>query len=359
MPQWTEDYNHRTSVTVSSNSRITSSTKTEIPPRVKGTCQWFLSHPRYLKWLEPGSSLLWVSADPGCGKSVLSKSIIDNELQKTSTRTTCYFFFKDDSEDQRSATKAVCALLHQIFVHKPGLLKHAEREYYANGAKLVEEPQNLWEILVAVAANPDAGEIICIIDALDECEEEGRKWLISALCTFYEHELANKTSHLKFLLTGRPYWKIETKFSDLETEFPTIRLTGEAEQEMNAISEEIELVLDANVKKIVRDFHLETAEDVSFREKLSKMKNRTYIWLYLVFDLIQRDLDSPIGSNRKTILDDIPGSVDAAYTSILSKSSWPDLARKLLSIICAAVRPLSVKETITALQIEPTHKKNR
>ena len=36
------------------------------PDRVPGTCEWFLRHPKYCKWLdEPSSSLLWVTADPG------------------------------------------------------------------------------------------------------------------------------------------------------------------------------------------------------------------------------------------------------------------------------------------------------
>lgn len=55
---------------------------------------------------------LWVTADPGCGKSVLSKSLIDDELRSTSSSVTAYFFFKDDNDDQRKAAMALCALLH-------------------------------------------------------------------------------------------------------------------------------------------------------------------------------------------------------------------------------------------------------
>lgn len=52
------------------------------PTRVPGTCLWFLKNQRFADWLESCSSdLLWVTADPGCGKSVLSRSLIDHELQ--------------------------------------------------------------------------------------------------------------------------------------------------------------------------------------------------------------------------------------------------------------------------------------
>jgi len=58
--------------------------------------------------------MLWVSADPGCGKSVLVRYLADEVLPGSSARTTCYFFFKDDFEDQRSATGALCSILHQL-----------------------------------------------------------------------------------------------------------------------------------------------------------------------------------------------------------------------------------------------------
>jgi hypothetical protein len=42
-------------------------------PPVEGTCRWFLQHEKYLHWHASNvSELLWLSADPGCGKSVLT-----------------------------------------------------------------------------------------------------------------------------------------------------------------------------------------------------------------------------------------------------------------------------------------------
>jgi hypothetical protein len=79
------------------------------PKRLDGTCEWFTNHPPFRNWQESKtSSLLWVSADPGCGKSVLAKYLVDIMLPSTKSRTTCYFFFKDDFEDQRSAASALC-----------------------------------------------------------------------------------------------------------------------------------------------------------------------------------------------------------------------------------------------------------
>ena len=60
--------------------------RTRNPPRVPGTCTWFLEHPKFKVWRsESSSSLLWLSADPGCGKSVLASFLVE-ELQTTSSQ---------------------------------------------------------------------------------------------------------------------------------------------------------------------------------------------------------------------------------------------------------------------------------
>jgi hypothetical protein len=91
-----------------------------------GTCQWFTGHQNFNDWNENrGPGLLWVSADPGSGKSVLARYLIDEVLPSTIKRTTSYFFFKDDFPDQRSSSNAMCAILCQIFLQKPHLLKQS------------------------------------------------------------------------------------------------------------------------------------------------------------------------------------------------------------------------------------------
>lgn len=88
--------------------------------RVQGTCDWFVSHEHFRTWNESSSSsMLWVSADPGCGKSVLMRHLVDSVVQTTTSRTVCYFFFKDDFPDQKNVASALCCILRQIFVQNP------------------------------------------------------------------------------------------------------------------------------------------------------------------------------------------------------------------------------------------------
>lgn len=127
--------------------------KARNPDRVDGTCQWFLQHPKFHNWQQSKTSnLLWVSADPGCGKSVLSKSLADQELLSTKSRKICYFFFKDDDIDQKSVTKALCALLHQLFSQNNALVKYAMPDFRHEGPNLPQLFSKLWSILTRAAA---------------------------------------------------------------------------------------------------------------------------------------------------------------------------------------------------------------
>ena len=172
------------------------------------------------------------------------------ELQSTVTRATCYFFFKDDNIDQKNATNALYALLHQLFEQRKTLIKHAMSDFRSNGIHLTGLFDRLWNILKDAAADPEAGTVICIIDALDECEELGRNKLLNVL-DYYYHSTTNsnrKNMALNFLITSSPYFHIERHLENLISKYPVIRLAGE--EETHIISREINLVIQVEVQKL-------------------------------------------------------------------------------------------------------------
>ncbi|KAN0068135.1 hypothetical protein V8E54_013705 [Elaphomyces granulatus] len=154
------------------------------PDRIPGTCEWFVAHELFRDWQESKSSkMLWVSADPGYGKSVLAKYLIDSALATTESRTTCYFFFKDDFEDQRSIVCALCCVLRQLFLQKRMLLSEKIFEQFEmDGERFTSSFNELWDAIISAAEDKNAGEIICLFDAIDECEDRGRSQLTQALC---------------------------------------------------------------------------------------------------------------------------------------------------------------------------------
>jgi hypothetical protein len=321
--------------------------------RLDGTCHWFLNHLNYDSWRKnkaPG--LLWVSANPSCGKSVLSRYLVDNELKSTHSRTTCYFFFKEN-DNQSSSLKALCALLHQLFSRKPTLLKHAIPDFRFDGDKLPKLFSKLWGILRNAGTDPEAGEIICILDALDECKEDDRLRLINTLKQFYSKDAGaeEKMTAVKFLITSRPYFNIEREFKQLTKDVPTIQLAGE---ETASISKEIDFVIKAKAQNIRSDLGLENSVQESLEKSLLQITHRTYLWLKLIIDMIQKSLEMTTKTELEQAIRTIPATVDDAYEAILKRVDSENLAgaKKLLHIVVSADRPLTLKEMNMALAIK-------
>lgn len=325
------------------------------PQRVDGTCEWFFQDNMFQKWRDSTtSSLLWVTADPGCGKSVLSRCLIDEGRLSASaaTSTICYFFFKDGEEGRTSSHAALSAILHQLFRQDwtGNLIKTAVPSHDSYGKALTSNFSELWGILTNCAKSANSGEIVCILDALDECTNGG-EMIIDSLGRFYSR--AGKATsasfpRLKFLVTSRPYDNLIGRFQR-STDFAYLRFDGDAKSDI--IRDEINLVIDARVKDLARDFNDDDRNKIS--KRLKDQQNRTYLWLHLTFNIIEeRPSQYSRASDVEELLSDLPDQVSGAYEKILSRRELESrFTETLLQIVLAAQRPLTLDEANYALTL--------
>ena len=327
------------------------------PEATPGTCQWFLKHTDFLTWRESQSPrLLWLSADPGCGKSVLSKYLVDRKGEvltvNTATPIICYFFFKDGDVDRMHGTKAICAMLHQLIMQQPDLYRFAKEDFDTKSQMFLNDFGSLWNIFLTAIANVRYREVLCVLDALDECQALSRTALITKLVDLFRHSEPSKSRKpiFKLLATSRPEFQTIRDFEGL-TE---VRLRGEDESE--EISQEIDLVIRDKVKKL--GSMMSESDKSELVKNLTSIPHRTYLWLYLTFDYIKDKLEFT-KDEIATIAKTIPQNVEQAYNAILDKSPDIERARRLLHIILAAFRPLTLAETNIAMAIEGCNKSYR
>ena len=355
------------------------SSKDRVKSPEEGTCKWFTNHDKFKAWeslgdLDSGSPLLLLTAYPGCGKSVLSKHLMDTVLPRPKDRVVCYFFFKDDFEHQKSATGALCTLLHQLLdiSESRGNTRLADstlRRFETIGKEsFFGSVSSLWKTFTVAALHIDAGEVICILDALDECRPNDRNELIKAINEFYK-TLQNQTScHLKLFLTSRPYGDIiQSQFSYAwGHKLPEIRLAGEEDDVANDIADEIKIVVDKRIDQICDTFHLTKQKRALMKTNLGATPGRTYLWITLVFDDL---LKKTSGINKEYIegfVKNPPKDVDDAYNKILNRTKTQGLGnqdlkktRNILQMIVAARRPLTLQEMSIALlllEYQPPYK---
>jgi hypothetical protein len=325
------------------------------PKKVEGICEWFFNDTRFRKWRDSGTSgLIWLAAGPGLGKSVLSRALIDEGRLSTNvtTSTVCHFFFKDGEKGRMDSTDALCAILHQLFTQDStgSLTGLALPSHKNHGEKLTQNFSELWRVLVDCASSSDTGEVVCILDALDECSRDSRRQLINQLEEFYfkQDQLPSRSSKLKFLITSRPYDDIEESFGNISKTDAYLRFDGD--DKSSEISCDISLVIDARLDKLPSSLGPGDREKIS--ERLKSMENRTYLWLHLTFGIIEQKRS--VYSKRSSIerlLSDLPSEVSEAYENILSRSQDETQTKILLCIVLAAAQPLTVDEANVALTL--------
>ncbi|KAI3579683.1 hypothetical protein IWW34DRAFT_592531, partial [Fusarium oxysporum f. sp. albedinis] len=308
--------------------------KDRVDGRVQGTCMWFLEHNHFQGWLKQETGPLLVSADPGCGKSVLAKYLIDQGLPRSAT--ICYFFFKD--QDQNTVRQALCALLHQLFSKKPFLLEHAMEQFAKDGSGLINSTNSLWTVLRNAVQDPQAGPIIIVLDGLDECAETEFEDLIQNI----ERQFSNNQSghgKLKYLITSRPYEQILHRFRGLLDAFPRIHIPGE--EDLESISQEVNRVIQYRVEQLANEKKLSDLVKHHLAQRLLDIPHRTYLWVSLVFNYLKTKhiKDTPNGVNLAFTT--LPKNIYEAYEQILNKSEEHLIVRKVLKMNIA----LNINET--------------
>lgn len=322
--------------------------KDRVEDRVEGTCEWFLNHGNFRTWLDQDSGPLLVSADPGCGKSVLAKYLIDHELPRHSP-TICYFFFKD--QDQYTVRQALCALLHQLFTRKPSLIAHAMKQFDIDGQGLINSTRSLWTVFENAVQDPEAGPVIMVLDALDECAESEFEDLIRNVKNQFRRDQSSHAK-LRYLLTSRPYDQIVSKFQSFSDAFPYVRIPGE--EESDTISREIDSVIKYRVGKLADEKRLLDKVKSHLAEKLLKLPQRTYLWVYLVFDYLEKEHFQKTPRGVDATMASLPTTIYEAYEQILHRSKDHPMVRWVLSIILAVRRPLTVSEMKLACSVDTT-----
>ena len=325
------------------------------PPRVPNTCLWTLQNSKYIKWRDDDTKkLLWISADPGCGKSVLARCIIDEDLPKAfqnhSSKRILYYFFKDTSPEQRSATRAISTILHQLFTSQPRLIRYALPSYRGVGKALSTTFPKLWSIFTAAATDPLAGNAVCVLDALDECDEQEQLELIKALEDFCLHQRSpSSASNVKILITSRPYFQIRREFDKLLQASDNIELAGN--DESASIKKEIDLVIKHNVAKLTSENRLAESVSCHLEKRLLETENRTYLWLRLIWEIIKKSLSGTI-SQMNQLIDKLPSGIQDSYERLLQ--TCPDclFAKKVLQIVLVAYRPLTLDEIDLAIGVK-------
>jgi nucleoside phosphorylase/ankyrin repeat protein len=314
----------------------------------QGTCEWILSTQEFRTWDENSPHLLWISAPPGMGKTFLSIFLskhFESVCKEQINRAAIFFFCDNKVANRNTAVNILRGLLTQLVSHQKGLVDRIMIEWRQKSSQLFQDSSfnSLWKVFQDMIMASNFHTIYCIIDALDECEDNSLSILLKKFKKLSQSSAVSATK-LKLICLSRRFPERIPESLDSFIKVGLDMMTAGKEDVRRFISERISGL--SRTKKFTSGMR-KRVEEV-FQEK----SEGTFLWVsFMAQDLEKKPLLDIVPS-----LDTLPAGLDAVYERILSQidfNKW-EIIRKMLDWILIATRPLRIPELCEAAGVKAT-----
>ncbi|KAJ8127927.1 hypothetical protein O1611_g5708 [Lasiodiplodia mahajangana] len=316
------------------------------------TCSWVDKQVDEFCDAENTSRALIFRGSPGCGKSVLSRYIMDH-LEKRDTKIV-HFVFKDDSWETSHAESAIRSLIRQMLFKDRRLYRHLQN-YEENRSGNSWPFEYLMRVFRDMISNGRSRSLIIVLDALNECEDQSRRELLDGLAS--SRLLAGH-----FIITSQDVPEMMDAFPEsVPIELDNLKDVKHAVEIF--IDHKVEQFMDGlnskatarSKKPVNRRPYEELRGQVS--SKLKGDAGHMFLWVQLVIERL-RGIKNSAPDNIRAELDALPPNLIPVYEKIFEqvvKESPADVIRTLPWVLYAK-RPLVVEELRDALAIQDCKK---
>ncbi|XXG95855.1 hypothetical protein Hte_002126 [Hypoxylon texense] len=317
--------------------------RTSIKRAYATTCLWFLKTPQYLEWLDPNKfdrhgGLLWVKGKPGAGKSTLMNftfSHVRPKLRKYGAIVISFFFNARGDDLEKSTAGLYRSLLVQLFESHLGVQDILDNDNWPASDWTLESLQNLFETVILSIGE---ASIVCFIDALDECDEQEVRDMLSFLQNMSDQAVSSGT-RLHICLASRHYPHITVSRG--------LSLTIESQVEH-----------DKDITKyLAAELRIGSGSLANqIRSDLQAKSSGVFMWVVLVVGILNKEFDRGRVLRLPEILCQIPSDLHTLFRDILTRDNGNNRGLLLcIQWVLFAKRPLSPEELYFAIMsgIEP------
>ncbi|KAF8125621.1 hypothetical protein EV363DRAFT_1299128 [Boletus edulis] len=327
--------------------------------RQPDTCKWLFDTAQYKMWRDGGKSFLWLRGKrkasgvlvnaflidmdamiAGAGKSVLASSVISSlETSLRKGEILAFFYCDFRSERSTSSAEALRSILSQLLceLHDRTVIFGSLLDDLVKAKKRGGFTRNNTKELAVFASRVamlSNEKPLVIVDALDECNDVTS--LLQALMQIKDH--------IRLFVTSRPLHVIICGLSGL----PFISMDDMEDELSTDIELHVTRELDARHR--LRD--IDTVFKAEIRSVLCGKAGGMFRWIQCSIDTLDRCVTR---KEVRSALDSLPEGLDGTYERILlaidMKRREGQLARRALTWLVAALRPLQLSELIEGLSI--------
>ncbi|KAK1763796.1 hypothetical protein QBC33DRAFT_596465 [Phialemonium atrogriseum] len=319
-------------------------TKALLDLKHPSTGLWLVKGSSFSASLEKSNSFLWLNSFAGCGKSVLCSTAIQYAFRhrRSNPRIGIAFFFftfNDNSkQDTSSMLRAVVLQLSSQLNDNHGFLS----QLHSNYRNAMPPDQALADCLRQIVRAFD--DVYIILDALDESPRDTHRGEVLQMLVDLR---AWGEPGLHLLVTSRE----EPDIGDV------------LHKELNALPDEVVSMKNSFVESDIAAFISEHLQDNRKLRKwkeyhdriettLSQRAKGVFRWVECQFKALEQCPECEDLLDQ--LLASLPQSLDQTYERMLSNIPPASVryAQQMLTLLCCALRPLTVPELIDGIAVE-------
>lgn len=309
--------------------------------RTPGTCEWVTKDKSYQAWLEGKTEILWICGGPGKGKTMLS-IYLTQELERI--RLFQYYFCNGQDDKRNNAAAVLRTLIWQVLGSHEEAAQHLAR--YMNDPSqrqaTLTSPGTLWNLFVKIVKDVVAKNdtpITCLIDGIDECDQESTRWLCDKFTDLCYN--GRNISLFRVVVISRQVSGL-SRASKIELDSSTNRNT----------TNDVVTFISETVQKLAVERSLTAGVCELIRTMLHDKAEGTFLWVGFVLQELHA---LGTGVEMLRALDSMPRGLSASYEGILGRieSRGSERSVAILHWVAMADRPLDLDELHAAVECEP------
>ncbi|KAH8800442.1 nucleoside phosphorylase domain-containing protein [Xylogone sp. PMI_703] len=317
--------------------------------RQSGTGRWVLEHIKFVRWKTQPNSFLWLHGIAGCGKTILSSTILENLQSTQYLSSVIYFYFDFNDVGKQSLESMLRSLINQLYNQQEAARAPVDALFPPHSNP--EEPtcDLLHETLLKMMTL--AKEVWIILDALDECTTR-KGSATTGVLSWIEEILASERFNIHILCTSRPERDIESavgRWSSFKDQIPI---------QSELISDDTDTYIKTRVRCSdgLKKWRNRTNVLELIEKNLNNKANGMFRLVACQLDAIEECLDLP---TLRKALNDLPDTLYKMYTDILHKipSAYRFNAIRILQFLVFSERPLQIEEVVDMLAVDVNNSK--
>ncbi|KAH7345940.1 hypothetical protein BKA66DRAFT_325499 [Pyrenochaeta sp. MPI-SDFR-AT-0127] len=314
-----------------------------IKRRQEGTGQWFLDAPEVATWLSEPQATLFCPGIPGAGKTMVAAIAIDYLLKSVhrSSNGVAYVYCNYKAREEQDASQMLAAILKQLVQAQPSLVEPVEQLHEKHAGKGTRpSPGEVFSVLRDVIARYST--VYIIVDALDECQDSNgtRRQFLAKLRDL------QAVRDVRLMATSRFIPEIVDAFNEV----PKL--------EVQASKEDVKRFVAGQIYRLPRCIRHNAALQEMVQERIVEVVDGMFLLARLHTDSL---LDKRTAKDVKSTLAKLSkgsAALEEAYKEAIQRIEGQligdyELAKRVLSWIMYAKRPLTTAEMRCALAVEP------